>query len=317
VTPEGTRAVVDHNELLSLATDGADVQQIIDHLVRARLIHLHTDPTQGATVEIVHEVLITEWPMLKRWLEDSQALRSFMHELRQASRQWESHGRSSDHVWRGAPAQEALSVAKRHVLDLSAVEAAYLKAVRVQSGRARRARVLVFATVLGVLVVILFGGAWFTVQLSQANGEAREKEANWHRAAQEATSAKSDLQKKLDIISEKERLRLEAEAAARRAQDEVVKADQGLKLSQEELEKANADLRKALGESQIEKQRAQTAAEAARKATEEAKQAKATAEAAAAKEKARADKLEQESKSIYNKDLRRKPLGGAAGGSAQ
>ncbi|HTL36465.1 MAG TPA: ATP-binding protein, partial [Kofleriaceae bacterium] len=315
VTPEGTRAVVDRDELLSLSSNRKDIEQILDTLVRARLIHVQTE-NETTTVEIVHEMLITEWPTLKRWLEDSQALRGFMHELRQAAKQWESHGRSNDHVWRGAPAQEALSLAKRHVLDLSAVETAYLKAVKVQAGRARRARVLVFATVLTVLAAILFGGAWFTVQLSQANNEAREKEANWHRAAQEATAAKSDLQKKLDIINEKERARLAAEAAAKHAQDEVIKADQGLKLSQEELEKANVDLRKALGESQIEKQRAQAAAEAAKKATEEAKQAKALAESAAAKEKARADKLEQESKSIYNKDLRRKPLG-TGQGSAQ
>jgi eukaryotic-like serine/threonine-protein kinase len=312
VTPEGTRAVVDHEELLSISKNRKEIEQIIDTLVRARLIHVQTD-NETTTVEIVHEMLITEWPTLKRWLEDSHAVRGFMHELRQAARQWDSHNRSSDHVWRGAPAQEALSLAKRHVLDLSAVETAYLKAVRVQVARARRRRVLVFAMVLGVLVVILFGGAWFTVQLKQANDEAREKEANWYHAAQEAQAAKADLQKKLDIINEKERLRLEAEAAAKQAQDEVIKADQGLKLSQEELEKANVDLRKALVESQIEKQRAQNAAELAKKATAEAKQAKALAEAAAAKEKARADKLEQESKSIYNKDLRRKPLGGAAG----
>ena len=93
VTPEGTRAVVDHDELLGLSSDTGEVERILDQLVRARLIHLHTDPEQGATVEIVHEMLITEWPTLARWLEDSQAMRGFMHELRQATKQWASRGK--------------------------------------------------------------------------------------------------------------------------------------------------------------------------------------------------------------------------------
>src|SRR6185312_15613060 len=130
VTPEGTRAVVDHKELLSLSGEPGAVEQILDQLVHARLIHMHTDPDQVATVEIVHEMLITEWPTLRRWLDDTHAMRGFVEELRQAARQWTSHGRSNDLVWRGATAEEALGLAKRHVLDLAAVEREFLEAVR-------------------------------------------------------------------------------------------------------------------------------------------------------------------------------------------
>ena len=66
VTAEGTRAVIDHSELLGLSKDSEEVERILDQLARARLILLHTDPNQGKTVEIVHEVLITEWPTLTR-----------------------------------------------------------------------------------------------------------------------------------------------------------------------------------------------------------------------------------------------------------
>ena len=131
VTPEGTRAVVDHKELLSLG-DAAEVESVLDLLVRARLVQLHTDPDTGSTVEIVHEMLITEWPTLRRWLEDSHALRGFLAELRQASKQWEARSRPGDLVWRGAVAQEAISNAERHVLDLSAAEKDFLAAVRGQ-----------------------------------------------------------------------------------------------------------------------------------------------------------------------------------------
>jgi len=305
VTPEGTRAIVDRKELVSLA-DPRDVESILDRLVEGRLVHLHTDLDQVATVEIVHEMLITEWPTLQRWLEDSQALRGFMHELRQAARQWDSHGRPTDRIWRGATAQEALGYARRHVLDLSAVEAAFLDAIRDHAARVRRRKMLVYAAIVGVLALVLTGGAFFTVQLSRANTEARQNEAAWHRAAREAEAAKADLQQKLDIIQEKEQARLRAEVQASQAQKQVIKADEDVKLSREELERANVDLRRALANAEAEKRRAEAAAELARKASDEAATAKAIAEAAAARERQRADQLEQESKNIYNKDLRAK-----------
>lgn len=45
-------------------------------------------------VEIVHEALITEWPTLKRWLEDSPTLRGFLFEPRNASKQCVMQSRS-------------------------------------------------------------------------------------------------------------------------------------------------------------------------------------------------------------------------------
>jgi hypothetical protein len=310
VTPEGTRAIVDRNELLSL---GEGVGEILDQLVRARLIHVETED-QVATVEIVHEMLITEWPTLKRWLEDSQAMRGFMHELRQAARQWNAHKRSNDLVWRGVPAQEALANQRRHVLELSAVEADFMKAVRRGVARARRGRVFAFTMALVIPLAIMAGGALFMIQLKKAKDEATSNEASWHQAAKEAQSAKSALQQKLDIIEQKEKERLAAEAEAKKAQALVVKADANVKQSQEELEKTNAELRKALIDAEAEKAKAQAAADIARKASADARAAKVTAEnakaaaeAMAARERARADKLEQESKTIYNKDLRAKP----------
>src|SRR2546429_4647052 len=43
------------------------------------------------------------------------AMRGFVHELRQAAKQWAARGKPADLVWRGATAQEALGHAKRHV----------------------------------------------------------------------------------------------------------------------------------------------------------------------------------------------------------
>jgi hypothetical protein len=241
-----------------------------------------------------------------------------LHELRQAARQWDSHGRSGDLGRRGATAQDALANQRRHVLDLSAVELAFLGAVKNHAARARRLRVFVVTTIFIVLAGVFAGGAYFTIQLSRANEVAQDREAAATRAAAEAQKARDEIQQKLDIIEQKEQARLKAEAEAKVAQEKAIKADENVKLSQEELEKANIGLRQALADAQLEKQRAQTekakaeaAAKVAEKASADAKAARASAEAAAAREKARADKLEHESKSIYNKDLRKKGEQGA------
>ncbi len=289
VTPEGTRAVVDHNELLSLSADQREVELILDQLVRARLIHLHTDPTQGATVEIVHEMLITEWPTLQRWLEDSQAMRGFMAELRQASRQWSARGKPHDLVWRGATAQEALGHVKRQLLDLSAIEKEYLDAVRKQAQRQRRVRVLVFTSVFTALGLVLAGGSFALVKIKLAEAEAQEKAKQAEQDRAEAVTAKGELQGKLDIIEEEKRKREAADKDKVAAEEQKKKAEEERQRTLEEKKNIEEQSKEQLAESYKKLQ--QTAAEAqaaekkalaqeavAKKALEESNRAKATSE---------------------------------------
>jgi hypothetical protein len=303
VTPEGTRAVVDHAELLSLA-QGGDVARILDQLVQARLVQLHTEPDQPATVEIVHEMLITEWPTLVRWLEEGQALRGFLHELRAAARQWAARGKPGDLLWRGATAHEALATARRHVLDLSGVESEYLAAVRGGVRRARRRRVSVLATIFTALGLVIAGGAVAFIRIQSAEQVATEKAA----AAEKAQAA---LQGKLDVIAEKERARLAAEK-------DMLAARGAEKLSKEELEKANVALTKALTEAkgaqataeeeqqkaQAEKAKAQAAADVAKKATAEAQAAKTVVEANLREQQKLAADLKKQLDKIYNERLK-------------
>jgi eukaryotic-like serine/threonine-protein kinase len=255
-------------------------------------------------------MLITEWPTLKRWLEDGHALRGFLHELRQAARQWASRNKPADLVWRGATAQDALSTAQRHVLDLSAVETEFLAAVRAQAARSRRRRVYVFATVFSALGLVFAGGTIAFIRVQNAEHEAKDK-------AVAAQRAQADLQGKLDVIAEKERARLQAEK-------DMLAAQGAEKLSQDELEKANVQLKKTLEEAKAEKVKAEEAqakaeleqqkataekakavanAEQARKSSEEAKAANARTDALLAKEREHVRALEAEKKKIYDKVL--------------
>ncbi|MGE3543081.1 MAG: protein kinase [Kofleriaceae bacterium] len=317
VTPEGTRAVVDQSELLSLATDPAQVEAILDQLVRARLIHLQTDQDQVTTVEIVHEMLITEWPTLRRWLDDNQALRGFMHELQQAARQWAARGKPNDLVWRGATAQEALGHADRHVLDLSLVEHQFLAAVRRQVGHARRRRVLVLASIVTTLGLVLFGGAVAMVRIKHAETVAKDKARQAVDSLDEAQAARAQLQGKLDIIEAEKKARETAEAERLAEEHKRKLAEQDLEhskeLSRDQLQQANEQLQNQVREAQASREAALAAraaalaAEAAAKrATEEAQRAKHETEILLSKEKAARARLEREKQTIFDGDLRKR-----------
>ena len=311
VTAEGTRAVVDHKELIILSGDRKEIERILDQLVRARLILMHTDPVQGSTVEIVHEVLISEWPTLARWLEDSQALRGFMQELRQATKQWVARKKPSDLVWRGATAQEALTTMKRHVIELSADEKAFLAAARKQLASSRRRRVAAFTFVFLVLGVMLAGGAFFTIQLKQANDEAQE-------ALVEAQAAKAQVQAQLDEVKAAQAQKEKAEAEAKTKAEEAVKATTALGQSQEDLALANQALKKKVEEAEkasalaqelarVAQENAKKAAfakDAAEKATEAAKAAQARTASLLAEQKERVKQLEAEKAKISTGGLK-------------
>ncbi|MGE5186075.1 MAG: protein kinase domain-containing protein [Acidobacteriota bacterium] len=311
VTAEGTRAVVDHDELLSLGGDRKEIERVLDHLVRSRLVLVHTDPAQGSTVEIVHEVLISEWPMLARWLEDSQALRGFMTELRTAVKQWVARGKANDLVWRGATAQEALALVGRHVIDLSSAEKEFLAEVKAQLSRARRRKAALVSAVIVVLLLVIGGGAFFTIQLQQANQAAQDKAA-------EAEKATKQVQAQLDQVRAAEAAREKAEAEQKAADErkraaEAVasQATQKLGQSQEDLQKAYDSLKHEKEVADQEKlvaienaRKAAAAAGAEKKANEEVKAASKQLQVMLAREQERVKQLEAEKAKIATGGLK-------------
>ena len=291
VTPEGTRAVIDRAELLSFDDDAA---QILDHLVRGRLVHIHSDANEIATVEIVHEVLITAWPTLVRWLDEASAIRGFMHELRQAARQWAARERPADLVWRGATGREALATASRHVLELAPTERAFLAAVRSQVARRRVAKIAALAAIVAIVALGIFGSALAFVKITTAEREARAQAEAASVEAIRARKAEAETAEQLVVLRAEESRRAQAEVeaahqtatahdeAAKRTQAEIDRhkaetaattASAAATMSREELEVANAELEGSLETSQRERkimeakvEQAQAAADAARSA---------------------------------------------------
>jgi hypothetical protein len=260
VTPDGTRAVVDQRELLSLASDPREVERILDHLVRARLIHTETDPDQTATVEIVHEILINEWPTLNRWLEDSHAMRAFTHELRQAAKQWAARGKAPDLVWRGATAQEALGHARRYVLDLSHTEKEFLAAIKTHVTRARRRNVLAFSSVVIALGLVFAGGSVALVRIKNAESVAQEKAKQAEIDRKAAVDASGQLRDKIGALEAANKARDAAEHATKEEEQRRIAAEQSFahseELSREQLEQQVVVARAAQKKAEEERARA-------------------------------------------------------------
>jgi serine/threonine protein kinase len=263
VTAEGTRAVVDLEELMSLAPDRREVEQVVDRLVRGRLVHLRMEGAVS-TVELVHEMLITQWPSLRRLLEDNRALRGFTQEVQQAARQWASRGKPADLLWRGGTARHALDITKRHVLDLSSLEREFLAAVARLARSTRRRRLTALVAIASVLVLASAGSAIAVIRITKAERAAQDKAADAERAAAAERAARASLQDKLDIIERERNARAEAERTATDALRTATQAQGAADLSREQLETTNRELERKVQEAEIATRRA-LAAEAVTK----------------------------------------------------
>jgi class 3 adenylate cyclase/tRNA A-37 threonylcarbamoyl transferase component Bud32/energy-coupling factor transporter ATP-binding protein EcfA2 len=97
---EDTRRRVDIDDLVPEGASSDAVRALLDQLAGARLLTLGE-----GTAEVAHEVLIREWPRLRRWLdEDREGLR-LHRRLGDAARLWDTGGRETSDLYRGRPAR--------------------------------------------------------------------------------------------------------------------------------------------------------------------------------------------------------------------
>jgi hypothetical protein len=186
VTPERTRAVVPAGELHELSRDAGEVHRVLERLVRSRLLVGQTvaadggGTSAGSTVEIVHESLIQSWPLLRRWLDETQEDAAFLDQLRSAARQWQTRGYAQGMLWRGEAMAEARLWHSRYRGELPDLQRAYLAAVFSLSARATRRKRLAVTAALALLslLVIAAGVGLYTIRRAQeeASDQARRAE---------------------------------------------------------------------------------------------------------------------------------------------
>lgn len=266
VTPERTRAIVGLEDLRDLGSDPSEVDGLLDVLVNARLLVVQTTSDgDGGTVELVHESLITSWPTLQHWLDESHEDSALLEQLRVAAKQWDRRDRPVGLLWRGEAVEEARRFMGRDHSELTSAERAYLEATLALDNKSARRRQLFMMIGMGVLGAIAVCAVVAFIWIRNA-----EKLATSER--DKAQEQKQLVHQQLTELQEKEKARL---LAVKRANS----ADKKVQLTSKELEVANTKLKAAMKILEEKRKAAEEKAEKARIAEEAAREAKLKAEA--------------------------------------
>ncbi len=283
VTPERTRAIRSMSELGELSGNPAALKQLVSQLVDSRLWVIRAEEGEP-TVEIVHESLITTWPSLKKWLEESHEDSVFIDQLVAAAHQWDQKGRRGGMLWRGEMVADLTHFQRHYQGNLPVVAQEFAESVHKQERRAAWLKRTLAVSGFAVLILMLVGASVGLYLVAQEKKKADESA----RIAQERLAQQ--------LQAEKERL--EAERQRKEAEQKTVALKDKVKLSAEELAEKNVELQKALVFAETEREAAvklRTQAEeseaAAREATKRAEEAKERVEVLLNKERARAERL--------------------------
>jgi hypothetical protein len=292
VTAEGTRAIVDVAELPGSAADPGDARALVEHLAQARLVVVQNRADEGsATVELVHESLISGWPMLRRWLDEGREDAAFREQLRAAAKQWEARGKPQGLLWTAEAMEEARLWRARHPDPLPDREQVFLDAVVQLGTRAQRVRRGVVIGAFGLLSAVVAAGSIAFVKVQASRRDALEQADVASREATRARQAEDRVREQLDVIKREQIAKAAAETAVERGK--------------QDLRAANTDLQKALARAEAESQhaqseskRAQDEAATARQLREAAEEKKIVLEKLLADEQARAERFKTERRKI-------------------
>jgi len=253
VTPERTRAIVPIAELRELSREVGEVQRLIDEMVNARLLVVQTlEGGKGSTAEIVHESLVQNWPMLRRWLDENQDDAQLIDQLRIAARQWHQKGRDPGLLWRGETADEAKKFRKRYKGTLSDVERAFLEeVVSYEQASIRRRRVAIIGGFIGLSAIVVVAMIGLVV-VQKSRNDAKKNLATAVVAQAEAEEAKSIAEQRTKDLEEKERQRLVAEAAKARADADLAAKEEVVSKQEVVIDEAKEDIK--IKNAQLEKQ---------------------------------------------------------------
>lgn len=151
-------------------------EQLVELLLASRLVSL----IGADDLQLAHEALVRHWPRLRDWLSDDRAGQRVVRHLSAETRDWESHGRPTSSLYRGARLEAALAWAAANLGALTATEQGFLDTsaaevdgdIRKARRANRRLRLSLAAAVL-LLVAAVAGGA-FAGRQQRAAERARD-----------------------------------------------------------------------------------------------------------------------------------------------
>lgn len=146
------------------------VAPVLDRLARARLLTL-----DDHTVDLAHEALITSWPRLHTWVEETRERLRTHRRLTEAAHTWEGLARDPGALYRGT----RLAMAEEHLADqpLTPVEQAFLSGSRTARTRELHRRRTLLTALATLLVLALVAGLTAWQQSRTSDHRHRESEA--------------------------------------------------------------------------------------------------------------------------------------------
>lgn len=159
---EDTRRRVSMLEL----DDDPSTRAAIERFSRARLLTFDQDPiTREPTVELAHEAIIRECPLLRGFLDRNRQILRARHHLTLAAATWVERGRDPSELYRGARLDAAEELVSSPIVTLNPSESEFLNAGlehrelerTAEHDRLRRLHRFATAATVAALVALLAG----------------------------------------------------------------------------------------------------------------------------------------------------------------
>lgn len=200
---EVTNNRIQRNTLYQAGEAQDRVDRVLDKLVAARLVRISDPNSPNAQVEVAHEALIRNWPLLVEWLDEERVVMRQRLRLTTAAEEWDRLGRDPNALWRGVMLIEAQSYSDLNQLEIEFVNAS-LSAEEAERKREIR-RYQFFAVVLGsflFVALIAAGVAFYQRQNAVESAEvARQAKNEAEVLAAQANNAKATADVRAAIAS--------------------------------------------------------------------------------------------------------------------
>ena len=119
----GRRATL--SELVPMSKQQQAVEAVLKTLADSRLVTTAQD-----SVEVAHEALIREWPLLREWLNDDRESLRLQHHLAESAQEWRRRGFDTGELYRGARLAQMQEWAAVHLVTLNNLERRFLDAAQ-------------------------------------------------------------------------------------------------------------------------------------------------------------------------------------------
>jgi WD40 repeat protein len=170
--PEETKLRAHFSNLITNPNEQSQVESVIKSMADARLLTTRKEGDSEPQVEVAHEAVIREWPLMRQWLEEIRDAMREPKRISEAADQWRKNGKDPSFLLRGARLAQAQEWRKHNEVELNTSEREFLDfSVKQQQDeqRALKRRWLIIGSgvtvgLVLILLVVTITLYWFDEQ---------------------------------------------------------------------------------------------------------------------------------------------------------